>query len=361
MDRLNDLLGSNEKLIDRFNLDYYFSTKKYDVVAAIKALNNSNMIQKSYFKLTNNLDVCDHILKLYALLQSLFVAIDSLYALTYGIVKTKSFININNNKKLRELKYIRNDVVGHPSNRLIKENVIAYAILDDESITDDSFSYKIYTQDEIIKKDVIIRDLIISYYEEANYLLDELYKMSNNDIKLDDLKNKIINVLDRFNKNKDYLELLDDFIAEYKNKYLVIDNKNRIIWRSNLVKKLSKLESMDKKISEVINYATKLEIVKIYEQILNVRYKDEYNIPLPEYIGNTYRFFNRNRHLVNYISYLTNVDNPLFLNTVEYLRKEAYKVNNSIYKYFDLIIKYYNEDLEIAYALCLPIKNYKAK
>jgi hypothetical protein len=40
-------------------------------------------------KLTNNLTLEDHILKLYALLQSLFVAIDSLYALTYGMLNEK--------------------------------------------------------------------------------------------------------------------------------------------------------------------------------------------------------------------------------------------------------------------------------
>ena len=252
MDNLKEIISLNDKLIKKFNLDYYFSNKKYDVAAAIKALDNSNMIQKSYLKLTNNLTLEDHILKLYALLQSLFVAIDSLYALTYGIVKSKSFININNNKKLRELKYIRNDVVGHPSNRLIKDSIIAYAILDESSITDEGFLYKIYTEDEIIVKEVVIADLINSYYEESNYLLNELFKMSNNIIEQDSLKTKIINTLDALVKGKEYLDLLNDFILEYKEKYKADNNHNRIIWRYNLILKLNELSDLDSKNNEVI-------------------------------------------------------------------------------------------------------------
>ena len=319
------------------------------------------MIQKSYLKLTNNLTLEDHILKLYALLQSLFVAIDSLYALTYGIVKSKSFININNNKKLRELKYIRNDVVGHPSNRLIKDSIIAYAILDESSITDEGFLYKIYTEDEIIVKEVVIADLINSYYEESNYLLNELFKMSNNIIEQDSLKTKIINTLDALVKGKEYLDLLNDFILEYKEKYKADNNHNRIIWRYNLILKLNELSDLDSKNNEVIKYAIRLELIKIYEQILSVKYKEEYNFRLPDYIGNTYRFINKNKYLANYINYLINVENPLFINTIKLFRQEAYNQNNKIYKYFDLIIKYYNQDSEIAYALCLPIKNYRVK
>ena len=361
MDNLKEIISLNDKLIKKFNLDYYFSNKKYDVAAAIKALDNSNMIQKSYLKLTNNLTLEDHILKLYALLQSLFVAIDSLYALTYGIVKSKSFININNNKKLRELKYIRNDVVGHPSNRLIKDSIIAYAILDESSITDEGFLYKIYTEDEIIVKDVVIADLINSYYEESNYLLNELFKMSNNIIEQDSLKTKIINTLDALVKGKEYLDLLNDFILEYKEKYKADNNHNRIIWRYNLILKLNELSDLDNKNNEVIKYAIRLELIKIYEQILSVKYKEEYNFRLPDYIGNTYRFINKNKYLANYINYLINVENPLFINTIKLFRQEAYNQNNKIYKYFDLIIKYYNQDSEIAYALCLPIKNYRVK
>lgn len=361
MDNINDLIDLNEKYINKFNIDYYFNNKKYDVCASIKALKNSNMIQKSYYKLNNSLALEDHILKLYALLQGLFVGIDSLYALTYSLVKSKSFININNNKKLRELKYIRNDVVGHPSNRLIKDDIIAYAILDENSITDESFNYKIYTKDSVIDKEVNVNDLVDSYYEEANYLLQELYKVSSNIINNDSLKTKIINALDALIKGNDYFNHLDDFIKEYSEKFLADSNKNRIVWRYNLIKKLSLLEYNDIKEKEIIDYSIRLELIKIYEQILNVKYKEEYKFHLPEYIANTYRFFNKNKYLVNYIQYIVNVENPLFLKTINLFRNEAYHMNNNIYKYFDLIIKYYKEDSEIAYALCLPIKNYKIK
>lgn len=73
------------------------------------------------------------ILRLYGLLQALFVCIDSLYTLTFKITGTKNFININDNKALRELKYIRNDVVGHPTNRIVDDKT-EYAILNPDDI-----------------------------------------------------------------------------------------------------------------------------------------------------------------------------------------------------------------------------------
>ncbi len=361
MDNYKELINLNEKLIKKFNLDYCFNNKKYDVCASIKALSNCNLILKSYYKLNDDLVLEDHVLKLYALLQGLFVGIDSLYALTYSLVKSKSFININNNKRLRELKYIRNDVVGHPSNRLIKDSIIAYAILDELSISDESFTYKIYTKDDIIVKDVLIGDLVKSYYEEANYLLGELFKTSNNIISQDSLKTKIINALDALIKGDNYQDYLNDFIIEYKNNYKAENNHNRIVWRYNLIQKLNSLNLKEQKVNEVINYAIRLEVIKIYEQITGIKFKEEYNFRLPDYIGNTYRFINRNKYLANYIGYLVNVENPLFLKTINLFKEEARNANNNIYKYFDLIIKYFYEDSEIAYALCLPIKNYRLK
>lgn len=102
--------------------------------------NNHNAI--SYFEksMDEAFDSGEVILRLYGLLQALFVCIDSLYTLTFKITGTKNFININDNKALRELKYIRNDVVGHPTNRIVDDKT-EYAILNPDDIKKDEFTY----------------------------------------------------------------------------------------------------------------------------------------------------------------------------------------------------------------------------
>ena len=128
---MDKLVLENEKLIENFDINYYLDNKNYPVASALSALETTNEIQKSYFKdSVSNFDLSDNVLRLYALLQGLFVSIDSLYALTYSLTKSKNFININVNEHLRELKYIRNDVVGHPANRVLDSDALAYCILE---------------------------------------------------------------------------------------------------------------------------------------------------------------------------------------------------------------------------------------
>ena len=100
---MDKLALKNEKLIEEFDVKYYLDNKNYPVASALSALETTNEIQKSYFKRVNNLDLSDNVLRLYALLQGLFVSIDSLYALAYSLTKSKSFININLNPKRSSL------------------------------------------------------------------------------------------------------------------------------------------------------------------------------------------------------------------------------------------------------------------
>jgi hypothetical protein len=60
---------------------------------------------------------------------SLSVAIDSLYEISYSLFDNKHYVNINQNKTLHEIKYVRNDVVGHPGNRVyIKVTLLVLAL-----------------------------------------------------------------------------------------------------------------------------------------------------------------------------------------------------------------------------------------
>lgn len=148
---LKSLILENENKIETFDMSYYEAQRNHPVMAAISALETTNEIQKCYFDLEDSsLDF--NALKLYALLQSLFVSVDSLYALSISLTKSKNLININRNPVLRELKYIRNDVVGHPANRMFNSTTLAYCILDIESINKYEFSYNIFSGQGIERK-----------------------------------------------------------------------------------------------------------------------------------------------------------------------------------------------------------------
>ena len=99
---MKTIIKLNEEKIEKFDINYYIENKNFQMASALSALNVTNEIQKSYIKEENNLSIGDNALRLYALLQGLFVSIDSLYAIAYALTKSKRFININNNPDLRK-------------------------------------------------------------------------------------------------------------------------------------------------------------------------------------------------------------------------------------------------------------------
>lgn len=361
---MKNLIKENERKIERFDLNFYLEQKNYAVASAISALETTNEIQKSYFKNDNNLEQSDYIMRLYALLQGLFVSVDSLYALSLSLTKSKNFININNNKDLRQLKYIRNDVVGHPSNRVLNSDVLAYCILDNSSIKLDSFSYKIYSKDEVASKEVNVLEILSSYYKEANALLDELYKISASDKNRTRLESLIALTLDDYFLDREYLKTFGQFILEYKKLYPTSKKgQHRILWRYDLIEKLSSYNIQNEEEKATIHYCIGLELIKIYELVFKNKYKVETVKKTPLYISSFYRFLNKNKDLYGYLDYLSDSDHPLFLSSIKTLKAEAEKkrVVGAI-NYLDMILKAYDANsLDFVYALALPIKEYKKK
>lgn len=362
---MEKLVRENERRIEKFDSKYYLSIKNYAMASAISALETTNEIQKSYFKSVNNeLSIEDNILRLYALLQGLFVSVDSLYSLALSLTKSKSFININNNKDLRQLKYIRNDVVGHPSNRVLNNDVLAYCILDNESITTESFCYNIYTKDGITKKEINIIDILKSYYSEANALLDELYRLAKNDKNKTSLEALISVCLDDYFMNRDYISSFYNFIDEYNKLYPNSKKgQHRILWRKDLIEKLIHYKCFTEEEKNVISYCIGLELIKIYELVYQSKYKVETLKKTPMYISSFYRFLNKNKSLYSYLEYIDNTEHPMFIASIKALRNEAEKKKiNGAVKYLDMIISLHKQnELDIVYALALPIKEYKRK
>ncbi len=358
-----ELVKENERKINKFNVDFYIKNKQYGLAAALKALDTTNEIQKAYFKKAENLEKEDYIMRLYALLQGLFVSVDSLYSLALTLTKSKSYININNNLTLRQLKYIRNDVVGHPSNRVLNSDVLAYCILDENSIDLDGFSYKIYTPDEIIEKNVDINVILEAYYKEANSFLDELYSIAKNDLNKSTLETYISKTLDDYYLGYDYQKSLDDFILEYKKIYKNAKREqHRIIWRYELINEL-KAYAKNSFEEEIVKYSIGIEIIKIYELIFGYPFKIENKEKLPSGIAYFYRFMNKNKDLYYLLDYLLDSSNPLFYKSIHRLKEETIKKGfKEASNYLDMIERAYNDmDYDVVYSLALPIKQYKRK
>nr|MDE5566148.1 hypothetical protein [Anaeroplasmataceae bacterium] len=262
---LKKLIQANEEIIESFDIEYYHNQNNYPILAALAALNTTNDIQRCYYGLDDG-GFDFNALKLYAFLQSLFVSIDSLYALSFSLTKSKSFININKNQVLRELKYIRNDVVGHPANRMYNSTTLAYCILDVTSVSNTGFYYNIFSGQGVESKYVDIPKIIESYYIESNALLIELHKVAVDEKMKSKYAKLALETLDLYNMNGDYIKSLKDLKNLYlKNFPNATSSQHRFLWRMELIEALKEYQISDEEISDLKEYAIGIELIKIYQ------------------------------------------------------------------------------------------------
>lgn len=361
---MRNLISENDKLIKKFNFDYYFSRKNYQMASAIKALSVTNDIQEAYYKKEDYLDNKDLVLRLYALLQALFVSIDSLYALSNVIAGGKSIINLNNNQVLRNLKYIRNEVVGHPSSKLFGYSKPAYCILDTDSVTKESFKYGVYTYENEKIKEINIDELLSAYYHEANNLLAELYQVSIKHNEQSLLKEYIKKVLDDYYRSGHYLKSMDRFIDKYKEMYPSSKREqHRIIWRYELILKIIAIDNDNKDMQELIFYCIGLELNKIYKLIYGCDYNHKADFELPQTVISLYRFLNRNPEYVPYVECLKDSEHPLYYESLKFIYEGAsLKKMEKARDYLGFLLALYKGgENDLLYALGLPIAEYRKK
>lgn len=359
---ISDLILKNEALIQEFNIEVYRNEKNYPVVAALAALDTTNDIQECYLKLKNATLEGEAALRLYALLQSLFVSIDSLYALSYSLTRSKSIININKNQNLRELKYIRNDVVGHPANRMLNATTLAYCVLDDQKITADAFFYDIYTGSGVEKKKVQIIPLIESYYIESNQLLNELYLYAKTMRKKNKMVHLAIAALDLYGMRGDYEQKLAELKKVYQTSYPnSTSSQHRVMWRLEQIEKLKSYPTDNQKIQEVLEYSIGLELIKIYQLLSGKLDFISLRRRTPEWVSSFYRFLNKNKKALVFVNQITDLKHPLFKNALHELRKLATEKGYLlVLDYLNLIEKlYYDQEDDLLYGFTLPLREYK--
>lgn len=361
---IEQLILENEKQIDKFELTYYLEQQNYPVAAALAALETTNKIQSCYFCLGTEHHPSEAVMRLYALLQSLFVSIDSLYALAYSLTKSKGFININKNPELRELKFIRNDVVGHPANRIYNASTLAYCILDSDHITKEQFTYHIYSGKGIEEKSINIFAIVKSFYHESNALLQELYDIAKENKKMNKLVVLAMQALDSYSMDGAYETHLNNLKDCYHSYYPHANSKqHRVLWRLELIDELKQYEVTNEKEQELVQYAIGLEIAKLYQLLSGKNIEISLKKKTPYYVSNFYRFLNKQKAMVQHIDKIIDLKHPLFQSSMNCLKSKAQQVNNQgALQYLNLIQKLYNQQEDgLLYSLSLPIRDYKKR
>lgn len=362
---LLEYVKENEKLILSF--DDYISKNKtnYQVISALNALDITNEAQEQFVSTmkTSHTDG-QRILRLYGLLQGLFVSIDSLYALTYCLTKSKNHININQNESLRELKYIRNDVVGHPSNRVYEDSVLGYCILKKENIFDSTFSYTIHINGNVKEKEVDLNNLLINYYIEANKVLKTIKDIENSDLSKTNTVILGTELFDSFYYDLDYSSVLKRIRDAFTDRKLINKSENRILWRIDLLDKLDKFKVESEFEIELRKAAIAFQIEKICE-LLNggITLPAKPKRKLPKYLSSLFRFFHQHPELEYAISYMYDATHPLFLASINRVKSTAIKYSSFyVVDYMDLLLKLFKtNEFDLVYTLAILAKKFQKK
>lgn len=318
--------------------------------------NNHKAIEYFENSMNEKYETGQAVLRLYGFLQALFVCIDTLYMMTLKITGTKNFININDNKALRELKYIRNDVVGHPTNRIVDDKT-EYAILNPDDIKNEEFTYSVFSDVEY-KKHVVFADLLKAYKDEAFKLLNALDAYVTS-AKTPYLLDDAINIYETFLNGDD----IRGHLALFKRKYKEGNINSRISRRIKLVGRL--FTDFEKNPDGVKRYVTAYHLYKLVSMIaadedLNSRIKP---LRLPNTLSKIFQFFDNNPLLIHHFECIYDANHPMFYSSIEQIIKAAKKLKNkTVSDYFEQIKEAaYKHDNEYVYAYAAVLREYKGK
>ncbi|VEU82553.1 hypothetical protein [Acholeplasma hippikon] len=307
-----------EKAISNLNFDARIRAE-----SSVSALKYIDMMIED-FKVRDSKSKADILLDVFGLLQGLFVGIDSLYQLSIAITKYKYHININQNEKLRELKYIRNDVVGHPTNRSYEDGSYGFSFILNEAITKDNLSYMSYIiKDKEIRKkkiDVEFKEVISAYEEAKIQVLDDIASYLERKPSKIDIPGYIVNMFERgmkkeFNE-KDITELK---VLVMKDQNIKSNSPNRLIWHIKLLNKTYAWK--DDKYQELIDYLRLKEMLNIYKIYLDLTDK-KIRLPYLEKPELLTRFEKELKRINKYdelMTYFKDKNHPLFNEHLEML------------------------------------------
>lgn len=297
------------------------SSHGYRAEASFLMLDHVDLIISS-FKEVDKTNKGKLLMAVFGLLQGFFVGIDALYDLSIGLTQYKYPININNNEVLHELKYIRNDIVGHPTHRVYPNGGIGFSVID--VIEENKMEYKTYVYEnktlQTKSKAVYFNELISQYEKEKTNIINEIETYLLHDKSKTDLPEKLTSLYETLN-----LKLLKEIKADFINIYHVKSTSHRFLWRIMLLEKLLDWHDKDFDLNNVITYMTKVQIAKLYEIALDMENREQKTLytPLPKLINQFYKFIRRNEEkLAVFLHNLNDSGHPLHHADLKALIKE---------------------------------------
>ena len=339
--------------------------------SSLETLKNVNMIIDSYMN-SETTDDAKVLLNIFGMLQALFVGVDALYGLSYCVTNKKWSVNVNNNPELREIKYVRNDVVGHPTKRLYNDNKIGYCDLDLKKTTYYELVYKIAipsdNSEDITSHTVDLKKTINSYILESAKVLDEIYKRML-------LESDIISLnyvdysysLYSYQIYKDYRNGIKNYeiLNTIKENYLKVfkldeSTLDRFPWRINHLEELFRWDETEH--NEIITYLTYYIIEKLFRMCntLEKGSKDELDFSkvvltysMPKKVKDFVDFVRK--HKVDAKPLKDPID-PYFMPTIEKMEELANK-NRNILKTIEMFKK--NKDNQTRIYLLGCMVNYE--
>ncbi len=342
----NDYIQILDKLDQKYNrLEYYVSVKTLKL--------NDGIIGFFYDTIEKDFSKEEACLRLYGLLQALFVSIDAIYTLSVALTNSKNFVRINDNQTLRELKYIRNDVVGHPTNRIVKRSVV-YCTLNPKDIDKYSFKYQIHMEEEKEKERVVdFLKILKDYYFESSKLLENLYnyqEVHSTDILSDDVFYMINTFMQGSSVNCDLKELRIKLDKVYPSKDLRVKKKIDLLF------KINKLPH-----TALNNYTYTVHLVKLYNDIALLEKKPIQRIKIknaPQEIAGLKKLFKNGKYF-ELLEILRNHNNPSFSQALNKIINIAKKENNTNARlFFEEIRKRLSKNMiDEAYALEALLKD----
>lgn len=361
-----DKIKTNEETLSNLKGRIKQGEKNYfPFMAALNALDINNELLKYVGKtFDGDAKEGEALERLYAVLQSLFVSIDALYTLNIILTKNKNNININQNRQLRELKYIRNDVVGHPSNRVYDGERVGCCVLKKDLVTKKSFKYYIYFNGEIKAREVKIPELINSYYDEANKFLTRA--MGFKDYSIDEIVAQLRKIMRKLASDVETKEDIFELRSLYlKSNAATSKNDVRFIWRVELLLKLENVfTENDKELKDIVDYAIGYQLVKLYETLTPYGVNSEKEglanaKKKPKGILQFEKMVEKNSSIETSSKFLHDMTHPLFVGSLNKCIDYANETGSgSAKKYLEVIKTYYEQkDSDMVYCLGISLKN----
>lgn len=355
-----ELIQSLNNLIDSNNPKYYH------YMSSINSLEiNNDIIEEFLKKCERELTIAESLTRIMGLLNSLINSLDALYSICYIITNGKNLINLNQNRQMRELKYIRNIVINHPVEDSFNNDKIGTCIIKRDKVTAKTFKYYIYFNKEIKAREIKLLDMINAYYDESISAMERF--LNYKEINIEPVLNQIKKTYRKFSNDLDIREDILELRGVYLRNSNVLANKEvRYIWRVEVLMKFSSYNKKDKEVKEIFDYCMANQLEKIYSCILPFDYikqKDDLvnDKKLPKAINQFFKLIEKNDTLDTIIPYLWDMNHPLFVaalkKCIDYVTDAGL---DSAKKYFELIKDAHEaNDADIVYCLACILNNRK--